>query len=133
MINALCFVMEESKILFISSSVTIKDVESVLHKWHSTYDHPPYIYVLQEYVDCHFPSMWHQKMPCLLTTDMRHIKQFECALPERATCSICMLEMRSAMTLQCDHQFHRQCIRRWVFAKGKRATCPLCRSPIIHS
>lgn len=46
-------------------------------------------------------------------------------------CSICYEEFCDGSPLQvttvCGHQYHRECIRKWL---DKHTTCPLCRTDI---
>jgi len=44
-------------------------------------------------------------------------------------CSICIEPFNSTQTnivLQCNHKFHKHCIKEWL---EKDLTCPLCRQP----
>ncbi len=43
------------------------------------------------------------------------------------TCPVCMEEMENGQThsLQCNHQFHTECILRWF--RGGHPQCPVCR------
>ncbi|NXT10861.1 DZIP3 ligase, partial [Prunella fulvescens] len=41
-------------------------------------------------------------------------------------CTICHEELgRNSCELECGHEFHRECIRRWL--QGHSSTCPICR------
>jgi hypothetical protein len=43
-------------------------------------------------------------------------------------CSICFEELGDdVVTTECNHLFHRQCIRNWL---REHSSCPLCRSVI---
>mmetsp|Transcript_8981 Transcript_8981/g.13439 ORF Transcript_8981/g.13439 Transcript_8981/m.13439 type:complete len:375 (-) Transcript_8981:146-1270(-) len=42
-------------------------------------------------------------------------------------CAICLEKMHSAKKLGCSHQFHRECLERWI---KFRRICPCCRAPI---
>lgn len=44
-------------------------------------------------------------------------------------CSICFKKMdrTNYMDLQCNHIFHRNCIRVWIKSKKGKVSCPLCR------
>lgn len=49
---------------------------------------------------------------------------------ENSQCSICLeaiQESESAVTLECQHTFHLQCIERWCSTHN---SCPMCRSVI---
>ncbi|VFQ63391.1 unnamed protein product [Cuscuta campestris] len=50
---------------------------------------------------------------------------------EAEVCSICLLEYQDeetvAETLQCGHEYHRDCINKWLSKKKKKA-CPFCRA-----
>ena len=43
-------------------------------------------------------------------------------------CSICMemIERDNKKTLNCNHDFHANCVNRWLRSND---TCPLCRAP----
>ncbi|XP_076450154.1 E3 ubiquitin-protein ligase DZIP3-like [Babylonia areolata] len=47
-------------------------------------------------------------------------------------CSICLVEFSAEMSyiLDCGHNFHKQCIDRWVKDQGER-TCPICRTIVL--
>jgi len=48
-------------------------------------------------------------------------------------CSICLeqiLPNQSAITLKCQHQFHKACLAPWLEEKGSSAFCPLCKKLI---
>ena len=121
--------MEDKPTLFVSEKASKDEVESVLQKWHNRYEVPPYLYVLQQYVDRHFPAMWHQKNPCILTDDLKRVEVFEGAAPPE-TCSICWNPMQYCVTISCGHSFHRGCLRKWISSKQGAGTCPLCRGRI---
>ncbi|CAH2062426.1 unnamed protein product, partial [Iphiclides podalirius] len=42
------------------------------------------------------------------------------------TCSVCIEDIASIVTLPCGHRFHDKCVRRWV--QGLES-CPNCRRP----
>jgi len=43
-------------------------------------------------------------------------------------CAICYEPLEQELyTLNCQHQYHRDCITRWLHTKP---TCPLCRAPV---
>ncbi|XP_078355742.1 RING finger protein 215-like [Oculina patagonica] len=47
-------------------------------------------------------------------------------------CAVCLDEFHSnqlVRTLPCDHEFHYECVDRWLLAKR---TCPLCKGNIIE-
>lgn len=47
-------------------------------------------------------------------------------------CAVCLDEFRNnqlVRTLPCDHEFHCECVDRWLLAKR---TCPLCKGNIIE-
>jgi hypothetical protein len=50
-------------------------------------------------------------------------------IPETSTCSICLNEeTEGAMSrLDCPHQFHTKCIRKWLIG---HKTCPQCRQKV---
>lgn len=51
------------------------------------------------------------------------------------TCSVCLdavAEGATVLTLPCLHQFHRDCIVPWLRQQGKRATCPMCKTPVFN-
>ncbi|KAL1555782.1 RING-type E3 ubiquitin transferase [Salvia divinorum] len=50
---------------------------------------------------------------------------------EEEACCICLddLHRGSVTTLDCRHEFHSDCIRRWL-VRGKNF-CPLCKAPAI--
>ena len=125
-----CFYqMENRPTLYISDKATRKEVQSVLTKWHDRYDVPAYPYVLQEFIDRHFPAMWHEKMPCILSTDLKSIEIFEGAATVD-NCSICWNPLKYAVTVECGHSFHRTCLRDWVVRQPGEKTCPLCRGKL---
>jgi len=47
---------------------------------------------------------------------------------EEVQCSICMemIERTDKKTLNCNHDFHTDCVNRWLTSNN---TCPLCRAP----
>lgn len=47
-------------------------------------------------------------------------------------CSVCLEDLYrgTVVTLDCHHEFHLNCIRRWLL--GGRNICPLCRVRAIH-
>mgnify|MGYP003348635631 CR=1 FL=1 len=49
-------------------------------------------------------------------------------IEEHKECPICYEEMNeeTIKTLPCDHEFHTECINKWLH---NHATCPLCREP----
>lgn len=61
-------------------------------------------------------------------------------------CAVCLLPLRTVpetipqgetaeqykntyYSLECDHEFHEACARRWARAKPGPVTCPICRAP----
>ncbi|CAI9096341.1 OLC1v1032453C1 [Oldenlandia corymbosa var. corymbosa] len=64
-----------------------------------------------------------------------HINSSSCWKPsqkgEEKECSICLFKMEQGDEIRelknCGHEFHRDCIDRWVTGHGQ-VTCPLCRS-----
>lgn len=47
-------------------------------------------------------------------------------------CAVCLDEFQNnqlVRTLQCDHEFHCECVDRWLLAKR---TCPLCKGNILE-
>ena len=47
-------------------------------------------------------------------------------------CSICYMGMEhpSAVITDCQHYFHRGCLKKWL---GVQDNCPLCMKPIVKS
>ena len=53
-------------------------------------------------------------------------------MKEPIECSICLSEISCDKHLNlnnCDHYFHRKCIKQWVFSYDNNS-CPLCRKEI---
>lgn len=53
-------------------------------------------------------------------------------LPENTNCSICLEKYRASVTiveLQCNHNFHRICIDKWI---KNNHSCPYCRKNILN-
>eukprot|EP01025_Chloroclados_australasicus_P012799 TRINITY_DN1607_c0_g2_i1.p2 TRINITY_DN1607_c0_g2~~TRINITY_DN1607_c0_g2_i1.p2 ORF type:complete len:353 (-),score=42.47 TRINITY_DN1607_c0_g2_i1:550-1608(-) len=53
-----------------------------------------------------------------------------------AVCAICLekfQEEEDVVKLTCLHQFHMECIEKWVQTKGQSATCPLCNRNLLQS
>jgi hypothetical protein len=48
---------------------------------------------------------------------------------EQPECSICLepLDTQEPYKLNCNHEFHRDCITRWIHTNPN---CPMCRSPV---
>lgn len=42
---------------------------------------------------------------------------------DTVTCTICMEDMATAVTLPCTHMFHKECIFIWLYMKGECAVC----------
>lgn len=50
-----------------------------------------------------------------------------------AQCTICLLRRSSKQMVEltaCSHQFHDECIRKWLDQVGYERSCPLCRKDI---
>ncbi|XP_055801848.1 probable E3 ubiquitin-protein ligase HIP1 [Solanum dulcamara] len=51
---------------------------------------------------------------------------------EQEACSICLVEYRdnedNIGTLKCGHEFHLECIKKWLMRKK---TCPFCRALVL--
>ncbi|XP_075711648.1 RING finger protein 145-like [Rhinoderma darwinii] len=45
-------------------------------------------------------------------------------------CSICFQEMSVAVFTSCNHFFHADCLRKWLYVQD---TCPLCHNPVKSS
>ncbi|XP_059277818.1 E3 ubiquitin ligase BIG BROTHER-related-like [Lycium ferocissimum] len=46
-------------------------------------------------------------------------------------CGICLLEYKdedTIGTLRCGHEFHTECINKWL---QRKKTCPICRAPVL--
>lgn len=74
-----------------------------------------------------FPKRWcYIKIKSIITTDsltkrIKPTQEFECSICHDVTDKkVCMLS--------CNHQFHSDCIRRWIGSSGK--TCPNCRTEL---
>ena len=54
---------------------------------------------------------------------------------ETIECSICFEEniknSKGAITLECEHVFCESCIHPWIIEKGKKSSCPCCRTEIL--
>lgn len=63
----------------------------------------------------------HPDLGCLCGVHLR------CAA-RRKECCICLSEVapRFSKTLECGHEFHKRCIRKWL-SRGS-LTCPMCRT-----
>ncbi|XP_059281365.1 E3 ubiquitin ligase BIG BROTHER-related-like [Lycium ferocissimum] len=51
---------------------------------------------------------------------------------EQETCAICLLEYQdedTIGTLQCGHEFHAGCIKKWL---QRKKACPFCRAPLLE-
>jgi hypothetical protein len=61
-----------------------------------------------------------------VNTDDKNIELFCKHHVEKSNedCSICLSKLYNIEMLYCGHQFHTECINRWI--KYKR-TCPICR------
>ncbi|WMV59737.1 hypothetical protein MTR67_053122 [Solanum verrucosum] len=50
---------------------------------------------------------------------------------EQEACAICLIEYNdedTIGTLQCGHEFHVECIKKWLMRKK---TCPFCRAQLL--
>ncbi|KAK6774595.1 hypothetical protein RDI58_029834 [Solanum bulbocastanum] len=50
---------------------------------------------------------------------------------EQEACAICLLEYKDEDyigTLQCGHEFHAQCINKWL---QRKKSCPFCRASVL--
>lgn len=53
-------------------------------------------------------------------------------------CTICKVEVaagESGTRLSCHHEYHSQCLGRWLKTCERQSTaysCPLCRSPVVE-
>lgn len=50
-------------------------------------------------------------------------------------CSICLdsLDVGERGLLRCGHEFHKECVERWLSAKETgQKVCPECRAPVVH-
>ncbi|XP_059277820.1 probable E3 ubiquitin-protein ligase RHB1A [Lycium ferocissimum] len=50
---------------------------------------------------------------------------------EQETCAICLLEYKdenTISTLQCGHEFHSGCIKKWL---QRKKSCPFCRASFL--
>jgi hypothetical protein len=53
---------------------------------------------------------------------------------EEGTCAICLDAMRAnqtVMALRCKHEYHRQCITKWL-KSCETPTCPQCKAPALE-
>lgn len=60
------------------------------------------------------------------------IKQVEQERKDSEVCAVCLDEFQNnqlVRTLPCDHEFHCECVDRWLLAKR---TCPLCKGNILE-
>ncbi|MCD9643720.1 hypothetical protein HAX54_031379 [Datura stramonium] len=66
-----------------------------------------------------------------LTMDIGVNEGGDVVVEEQETCAICLLEYRDEVTigtLQCGHEFHVECINKWLMWKK---TCPFCRAEVV--
>ena len=50
------------------------------------------------------------------------------------TCAICLEAMRAnqtVMALRCKHEYHRQCITKWL-KSCETPSCPQCKAPALE-
>ncbi|KAH0748826.1 hypothetical protein KY290_028058 [Solanum tuberosum] len=50
---------------------------------------------------------------------------------EQVACAICLLEYKdkdNIGTLQCGHEFHAECINKWL---QRKKSCPFCRASVL--
>ncbi|KAJ7303364.1 hypothetical protein JRQ81_012310 [Phrynocephalus forsythii] len=53
-------------------------------------------------------------------------------LCEEATCSLCLDYFRDPVTVECGHNFCRDCLTRcWENSEGEEVSCPQCRTKIL--
>lgn len=46
-------------------------------------------------------------------------------------CSICQSVMHEFIRTDCGHKFHKECLKKWLFASRRCKTdCPMCRQDI---
>lgn len=59
------------------------------------------------------------------------INEWEICWQHSPTCSICLdkLVVKQTQTLHCGHEFHHECIEKWI---EKNNTCPFCRDLTDH-
>ncbi|CAL5227582.1 g10580 [Coccomyxa viridis] len=50
------------------------------------------------------------------------------------TCSICLeaFQHQALKMLPCRNHFHASCIEEWLRRGGRRASCPLCMTPVFE-
>ena len=51
----------------------------------------------------------------------------------RQVCAICLENMRAqqmVLTLPCKHEYHKQCIVRWL-KNSEGPSCPTCKAPAL--
>jgi len=62
------------------------------------------------------------------------VTKSELASKEEPTCAICLEAIRpqqSVTTLPCKHEYHRQCISKWL-KSTEAASCPQCKAPALE-
>ncbi|XP_057780086.1 E3 ubiquitin-protein ligase RHA2A-like [Salvia miltiorrhiza] len=48
--------------------------------------------------------------------------------PAAAECAVCLSSLEGGTTvLPCRHEFHVECVERWLAAPHFKNTCPICR------
>lgn len=56
------------------------------------------------------------------------VKTYTSGPMELPSCSICLMDIsNNSKRLDCNHQFHKNCIDRWLIRKD---TCPICRREV---
>ncbi|KAH6801245.1 hypothetical protein C2S52_001709 [Perilla frutescens var. hirtella] len=53
-----------------------------------------------------------------------------CNSPAAAECAVCLSSLmgeRGTRVLPCGHEFHAECVERWLAVPHFKNTCPICR------
>ena len=69
---------------------------------------------------------------------IENIKKLKLKKSNNEVCPICIQEFKKGekiISLECNHQYHKDCIESWISQKIKlhnKSECPLCRASIQH-
>lgn len=99
-----------------------------------------YLHIKTKIINCKKKSLTKKTEPVKKDKELHieNIKELKLKKSNKEVCPICIEKFKNGqkiISLECNHQFHKDCIVSWITQNIKshnHADCPSCRSSIKH-